>query len=129
MYPDFGYTDARDTVAGMDIETNISIGRCLARLREQSHLKQVEVAERLGKPQSFVSKVENGERSLHACELVDYSEALDIPTSQLMSAVESAIKSAPRVTSKGPEAKGSPKSPATPKRPTAPRAPKPPRKP
>ena len=79
VYPDFGYMGARDTVAGMNIETNISIGRCLAQLRDQSHLKQVEVAERLGKPQSFVSKVENGERSLHACELVDYSEALGIP--------------------------------------------------
>ena len=119
----------RDTVAGMNIETNISIGKCLAQLRDQSHLKQVEVAERLGKPQSFVSKVENGERSLHACELVDYSEALGIPTSQLMSAVESAIRSTPKVTSKSPEAKGSPKSPAAPKRPAAPKAPKPPRKP
>jgi len=39
--------------------------------RERSGLTQVQVARRLGKPQSFVSKSESGERRIDAVEAVD----------------------------------------------------------
>ena len=45
----------------------------------------------MGKPQSFVSKVESGERSLHLCEVVDYARALGIDAQALIAAVESAV--------------------------------------
>ena len=43
-----------------------------------SGLKQEELAKRLGVHQSFVSKVENGERRLDVLELRDLCEALGI---------------------------------------------------
>lgn len=39
---------------------------------------QVEVATRFGKAQSFVSKVETGERQLNVFEFIDYCNALKL---------------------------------------------------
>jgi transcriptional regulator with XRE-family HTH domain len=50
--------------------------RFLVRLRsarEQAALTQVEVAERLGRPQSYVSKCESGERRLDVIELAEFA--------------------------------------------------------
>lgn len=44
--------------------------------RERAGLTQVDVAGRLGKPQSYVSKYERGERRLDLVEFLDISEAL-----------------------------------------------------
>lgn len=46
--------------------------------REASRLTQVEVAERLGKPQSFVSKYERGERRLDFTEFMELAAILSI---------------------------------------------------
>ena len=46
----------------MDVETNKAIGRCLRDVRKARHLQQRDVAAAMGRPQSFVSKLENGER-------------------------------------------------------------------
>lgn len=49
----------------------------LSRLREarvRAGLTQVEVASRLGKPQSFVSKCESGERRVDFVELLAFAE-------------------------------------------------------
>lgn len=51
--------------------------RMLSRLRaarEAAKLTQVQVAEKLGKPQSYVSKVENGERRIDPIELARFAE-------------------------------------------------------
>jgi transcriptional regulator with XRE-family HTH domain len=56
--------------------------RFLTRLREArrlSGLTQAEVAARLGKPQSFVSKMESGERRLDFVEVVLLSEIYELP--------------------------------------------------
>jgi transcriptional regulator with XRE-family HTH domain len=45
----------------------------LREARKQAGLTQAEVAERLGKPQSFVSKCESGERRVDFVELVALS--------------------------------------------------------
>ncbi|CAM5741892.1 helix-turn-helix transcriptional regulator [Mycolicibacterium aubagnense] len=45
-------------------------------LRREAGLTQVEVAERLDVPQSFVSKYESGERRLDVIELKHVAEAL-----------------------------------------------------
>ena len=44
--------------------------------RRKAGLTQHEVAERLGRPQSFVAKVEGGERRLDVIEFVDLVQAL-----------------------------------------------------
>ena len=61
----------------MDIAANIVVGTCLRKYREERHLTQRELAEIMGRPQSFVSKTETGERKLSAIELFDYIIALD----------------------------------------------------
>lgn len=55
--------------------------RFLARLREarrQSDLTQAEVASKLGKPQSFVSKCESGERRVDFVELLAFSKVYGV---------------------------------------------------
>lgn len=49
----------------------------LQRLRREAGLTQVEVAERLDVPQSFVSKYESGERRLDVIELRHVAEAIE----------------------------------------------------
>ncbi|MFA6020468.1 MAG: helix-turn-helix transcriptional regulator [Rhodospirillales bacterium] len=46
--------------------------------RRGNKMTQVEVADRLGKPQSFVSKYESGERRLDVVEFTDVCAALGI---------------------------------------------------
>lgn len=48
----------------------------IASARKAAGITQVELAERLGKPQSFVSKVERGERRLDVIEFCELAEAL-----------------------------------------------------
>lgn len=50
----------------------------LTNIRLEKGLLQSELAERLGKPQSFISKYERGERRLDFAEFVEITEALDI---------------------------------------------------
>lgn len=45
--------------------------------RVQRGLTQTEVAQRLGRPQSFVSKIESGERRVDVIELMDLLAALE----------------------------------------------------
>lgn len=49
----------------------------LVKAREEAHLTQVQVAELLGKPQSFVSKYERGERRLDFCEFLELAAHLN----------------------------------------------------
>lgn len=48
----------------------------LRQLRREAGLTQVEVAERLDVPQSFVSKYESGERRLDVIELLYVAESI-----------------------------------------------------
>ena len=50
----------------------------LKKAREEKGLTQTEVAERLGQTQSFVSKVERGERRLDVVELIAFCAAFGI---------------------------------------------------
>jgi transcriptional regulator with XRE-family HTH domain len=46
------------------------VGIALATARQQANLTQVELAQRLGKPQSFVSAYENGQRRVDVVEFL-----------------------------------------------------------
>jgi transcriptional regulator with XRE-family HTH domain len=52
------------------------VGAALAALRQRAGVTQVVLAERLGKPQSFVSSYENGQRRIDLLELLRIVEAL-----------------------------------------------------
>jgi DNA-binding transcriptional regulator YiaG len=51
----------------------------LRKARTDAKLSQVELAKKLGRPQSFVSKYESGERRLDMVELREICQALKIP--------------------------------------------------
>ena len=50
----------------------------LKKARLAGKLNQVDLAQKLRKPQSFISKVESGERNLDVIEFVSYCNALDL---------------------------------------------------
>jgi transcriptional regulator with XRE-family HTH domain len=50
----------------------------LIEVRKRAQLTQVTVARRLGRPQSFVSKYEHGERRLDVIEFFEVAKALDL---------------------------------------------------
>ena len=50
----------------------------LRQIRHEAGLRQEDLAERLGRPQSFVSKYETGERGLDVLELYEVCEACGI---------------------------------------------------
>lgn len=60
------------------------IGATLRRLREARNLRQIDLAERLAMPQSYVSKLETGERALRAGEVFSYAEALGMSGIELL---------------------------------------------
>lgn len=53
--------------------------RLLREARLAAGLTQAEVAAALGRPQSFVAKIERGERRVDVIELADLAEVLDKP--------------------------------------------------
>ena len=54
--------------------------------RERNGLTQVDVAARLGRPQSYVSKYERGERRLDIIEFIDVANALGADPPSALSA-------------------------------------------
>jgi len=63
----------------------------LVSARQESGLTQVQIAERLGKPQSFISKYERGERRLDLTEFIELADVLGIDVVDFMNRYKSAI--------------------------------------
>lgn len=60
----------------------------LIAIRTNSSLTQTQLAEKLGKPQSFVSKYESGERRLDFIEVLELAECLKFDVGNLADAIE-----------------------------------------
>jgi|SRR5579883_246816 transcriptional regulator with XRE-family HTH domain len=58
--------------------------RLLMEERKRANLTQVEVAQRLAQPQSFVSKYERGERRLDVIEFFEVTRALGVDPFDLL---------------------------------------------
>jgi transcriptional regulator with XRE-family HTH domain len=56
----------------------VTLRALLVEVRERQKLTQVEIAARLKKPQSYVSKYERGERRLDLIELIDLARAMNV---------------------------------------------------
>lgn len=56
----------------------------LKKARKEKGITQAQLAEALGKPQSFIAKVENGERRLDVVEFVHLARLLEINFEQLL---------------------------------------------
>ena len=89
--PDLGY---RPPVSNFLAMSNLHSDRyraLVARLREarlHAGLTQVRVAELIGKPQSYVSKIEQCERRLDPIELVDLARLYKTPVSDLLAGLD-----------------------------------------
>lgn len=59
----------------------------LVEARNGAGLTQAEVADRLGKPQSYVAKYEGGERRLDIIEFVDLCDALGANQKKMLSGI------------------------------------------
>ena len=57
----------------------------LTKLRKEQSLTQKELAERLGKPQSFVSKYESGERKIDVVEFIAITEKVGVSPLDVLS--------------------------------------------
>ncbi len=64
----------------------------LRELRRQAGLSQTELAERLNRPQSFVSKAESGERRIDIIELRSFCQALGISLPEFIEQLEQALR-------------------------------------
>ncbi|MBJ2286060.1 helix-turn-helix transcriptional regulator [Pseudomonas sp. MF6755] len=65
----------------LDYQTLLAV---LRMVRKRHNVSQVELAERLGNTQTFVSKCERGERRIDVVELVEFAEALGVPPLELV---------------------------------------------
>ncbi len=52
--------------------------------RKRARVTQIELAERQGNTQTFVSKCERGERRIDAVELVEFAEAIGVAPQELL---------------------------------------------
>lgn len=64
----------------------------LRQIRTDAQLTQVALAKRLGRPQSFVSKYESGERRLDLVELRQVCAALGTTLGKLTARFEAAVR-------------------------------------
>ena len=64
----------------------------LRQARRQAGLRQVDLAKRLGQPQSFVSKYETGERRLDVLELRQVCSALGIGLTDFVRRLEESLQ-------------------------------------
>ena len=75
----------------MNVDANRACGSCLSQIRRGQGITQVELAKRLRTPQSFVSKIETGERSLKVYEQFAYAEALGITPEEMITRLKEAL--------------------------------------
>lgn len=65
-----------------------SLQKALVEARQSKGLTQTEIAVRLGKPQSFVSKYESGERRLDVVEFIEVCQVLSIKPNSILNKID-----------------------------------------
>lgn len=60
--------------------------------RQAAGATQTDVADRLGRPQSFISKVETGERHLDVVEFIEFAEAVGADPVALMESLSTLVR-------------------------------------
>lgn len=61
----------------------------LAKAREEAGLTQVELAERLDRPQTFVSKIERGVRGVDVIEFIEIAKAMGLDPGKFIKKLDS----------------------------------------
>lgn len=72
-------------------EAHAAFCRILRETREYKEITQTALARKLGSPQSFIAKVEIGERRLDVVELLAYAKGLQISPGKLIARLEAEI--------------------------------------
>ena len=75
----------------VDAEHYKIVGACLAGARRRVNVTQQELAQRLAKPQSFVSEYERGQRRVDVVELLVISRALGVDPLELFAEIAGSI--------------------------------------
>ena len=70
--------------------------RALLEARRGRGLTQQALADRMDRPQSFVAKVETGERRLDVVELAEWALALEVDPDGIVAAVTAAVRATGR---------------------------------
>lgn len=70
--------------------THHTLRALLKRHRVEAQLTQAQLAARMGRPQSFVAKIESGERRLDVVEFLEYSTALGSHATAIIDELECA---------------------------------------
>lgn len=65
----------------------MSEGEAIKSLRSETRLTQAELSSALGQPQSFVSKIESGERSLHVADLEPLAQNLGCSVTTILNRI------------------------------------------
>jgi len=60
----------------------------LRKMRKEANLRQLDLANKLSKPQSFVSKYESGEKTLDFFEVKEICDVLNISLSDFIKKIE-----------------------------------------
>lgn len=68
------------------------VGACLAAARRQANVTQQALAAQLGKPQSFISEYERGQRRIDVVELLMISGALRADPVQLLAEIARSLR-------------------------------------
>jgi transcriptional regulator with XRE-family HTH domain len=68
-----------------------ALAALLRKLREETGMRQVDLAEALGEPQSFVSRFESGERRLDVLELRAVCRALKLSLDEFIRRFEEEV--------------------------------------
>jgi transcriptional regulator with XRE-family HTH domain len=90
-----GYAVKSILLRGMDkklfTKQQIALRNLLRQIRSEAGLRQVDVAERLGEPQSFVSKFESGERRLDLIEVREVCRAVGVSLTDFVKRFEESL--------------------------------------
>jgi transcriptional regulator with XRE-family HTH domain len=93
-YSDFGYTTLWVPPKSIYSDSYLKLLSLIRAARTAQGLTQVQLSTQLGRPQSWVSKVESGERRLDVDELRAMCAALDI---DLIGLIQNWLAATPRV--------------------------------
>ena len=74
----------------------------LRKVREEAGLSQTTLAEKLGKPQTFVSKTELGERRIDFLETVEFCKACNVTVGQFLERLEKSASAESRAKRQSP---------------------------
>ena len=71
---------------------HLALMRVLIETRKIEGVTQQQLADRLNRPQSYVAKIETGERRLDVVEFAEWALALEVEADRVLAVVTDAVK-------------------------------------